>query len=155
MAGKGDDVAARGSVRADGAGGTGRADELPRRPARGRRWLARLAFAAAAAAVVVLLLFGGLKGIAALLLGFAGLAVGCAAAWFFLAYRGVVRWLALVVVVAAPVFVIVVYIVAGLVWEVALSVVLAAAAGAAGRHSAATRPRVRPNTRQCGSGSRL
>lgn len=41
-----------------------------------------------------------------------GLAVGCAAAWFFLAYRGVVRWLALVVVVAAPVFVIVICIVA-------------------------------------------
>jgi diacylglycerol kinase family enzyme len=133
MAGKGNNVAARGSVRADGAGGAGAADGLPRRPARGRRWLARLAFAAAAAAVVVLLLFGGLKGIAALLLGSLGLAVGCAAAWFFLAYRGVVRWLALVVVVAAPVFVIVVYAVAGLLWEVALSVVLAAAAVAAGR----------------------
>jgi hypothetical protein len=88
--------------------------------------------------VVVLLLFGGLKGIAALLLGLAGLAVGCAAAWFFLAYRGVMRWLALVVVVAAPVFVIVVYAVAGLVWEVALSVVLAAAAGAAGRAALAS-----------------
>ena len=81
----------------------------------------------------MLLLFGGLKGIAALLLGFAGLAVGCAAAWFFLAYRGVVRWLALVVLVAAPVFVIVVYVVDRLLWEVALSVVLAAAAVAAGR----------------------
>ena len=50
--------------------------------------------------------------VAALLLGFLGLAVGCAAAWFFLAYRGVVRWLALVFVVAAPVFVIVICIVA-------------------------------------------
>jgi hypothetical protein len=48
--------------------------------------------------------------VAALLLGFLGLAVGCAAAWFFLAYRGVVRWLAFVV--AAPVFVIVICIVA-------------------------------------------
>jgi len=133
MAGKGDDVAARGGGRADGAGGPRAADGLPRGPTRGRRWLARLAFAAAIAAVVVLLLFGGLKGIAALLLGFAGLAVGCAAAWFFLAYRGVVRWLALVVLVAAPVFVIVVYVVDRLLWEVALSVVLAAAAAAAGR----------------------
>ena len=133
MAGKGDDVAARGGGRADGAGGPRAADGLPRGPTRGRRWLARLAFAAAVAAVVVLLLFGGLKGIAALLLGFAGLAVGCAAAWFFLAYRGVVRWLALVVLVAAPVFVIVVYVVDRLLWEVALSVVLAAAAAAAGR----------------------
>jgi diacylglycerol kinase family enzyme len=133
MAGKDDDVASRGNGRPDGAGEAGAAGELPRRPARGRRWLARLAFAAAVAAVVVLLLFGGLKGIAALLLGSLGLAVGCAAAWFFLAYRGVVRWLALVVLVAAPVFVIAVYVVAGLLWEVALSVVLAAAAVAAGR----------------------
>jgi len=135
MAGKGDDVAVQGDGRPDGAGGAG---ELPRRPARGRRWLARLAFAAAVAAVVVLLLFGGLKGIAALLLGSLGLAVGCAAAWFFLAHRGVVRWLALLVLVAAPVFVIVVYVVAGLLWEVALSVVLAAAAAAAGRAALAS-----------------
>jgi len=127
--------------RGDGAAGAGRpraADELPEGPARGRRWLARLAFAAAVAAVVVLLLFGGLKSVAALLLGSLGLAVGCAAAWFFLAYRGVVRWLALVVVVAAPVFVIVVWVVAGLLWEVVLSVVLAAAAAAAGRAALAS-----------------
>jgi hypothetical protein len=133
MAGKGDDMAARGDGPPPGAGGPRAAGELPGGPARGRRWLARLAFAAAIAAVVVLLLFGGLRSIAALLLGLLGLAVGCAAAWFFLAYRGVVRWLALVVVVAAPVFVIVVYVVAGLLWEVALGVVLAAAAVAAGR----------------------
>jgi diacylglycerol kinase family enzyme len=141
MAGKGDGVAARGAARPDGAGGAGgprAADELPGGPARGRRWLARLAFAAAVAAVVVLLLFGGLKSVAALLLGFLGLAVGCAAAWFFLAYRGVVRWLALVVVVAAPVFVIVVWVVAGLLWDAALSVVLAAAAVAAGRAALAS-----------------
>jgi diacylglycerol kinase family enzyme len=67
-----------------------------------------------------------------------GLAVGCAAAWWFLANRGVVRWLALVVAVAAPVFVIVVWVVAGLLWEVALSVVLAAAAVAAGRAALAS-----------------
>ena len=46
---------------------------------RGQRWLARLAFVAAIAAVVVLLLFGGLRSITALLLGFVGLAVTCAA----------------------------------------------------------------------------
>jgi diacylglycerol kinase family enzyme len=62
-----------------------------------------------------------------------GLAIACAAAWGFLAHRGIVRWLALAVLVAAPVFVIVVYIVAGLLWEIALSVALAAAAVAAGR----------------------
>jgi diacylglycerol kinase family enzyme len=136
MAGKGDDVAARGDGPPRGVGGAGGprvAGGQPGRPARRQRWLARLAFAAATAAVVVLVLLGGLKSVTALLLGLLGLAVGCAAAWCFLAYRGVVRWLALVVVVAAPVFVIVVYVVAGLLWEAAVSVVLAAAAAAAGR----------------------
>ena len=83
--------------------------------------------------VVVLLLSGALRSITALVLGFAGLAVACAAAWWFLANRGVLRWLALTVLVAAPVFVIVVYVVAGLLWEIALSVVLSAVAVIAGR----------------------
>lgn len=100
---------------------------------RGQRWLARLAFAAALAAVAVLLLAGGLKSITALVVGIAGLAIICAAAWWFLAHRGLVRWLAAVVLVAAPVAVIVVYIIAGLLWEIALSAVLAAVAVAAGR----------------------
>jgi len=136
MASKPDGVAARGDGPPHGAGGAGGprvTGEQPERPTRGQRWLARLAFAAAIAAVVVLVLLGGLKSVAALLLGLLGLAIACAAAWWFLAHRGIVRWLAFAVLVAAPVFVIVVYIVAGLVWEVALSVVLAAAAVAAGR----------------------
>ncbi len=102
---------------------------------RGQRWLARLAFAAALAAVAVLLLAGGLKSITALVLGFAGLAIICAAAWWFLAHRGLARWLAAVVLAAAPVAVIVVYIIAGLLWEIALSAVLAVVAVAAGRRA--------------------
>jgi diacylglycerol kinase family enzyme len=126
MARTGDDVVARGDGPPQGTGGGPGAG-------RGRRWLARLAFAAAASAVLVLLLAGALKSVTALLLGFAGLAIACAAAWWFLANRGVLRWLAFAVLVAAPVFVIVVYVVAGLLWEVALAVALAAAAVAAGR----------------------
>jgi diacylglycerol kinase family enzyme len=103
------------------------------RVTRGQRWLARLAFAAALAAVVVLLVAGGLKSVTALLLGFAGLAIICAAAWWFLAHRGIGRWVAGVLLAAAPVAVIVVYILAGLLWEIALSVLLALAAVAAGR----------------------
>ena len=136
MAGKPDGVAARGGDPPHGPGGAGGprvTGEQPQRPTRRQRWLARLAFAAAIAAVVVLVLLGGLKSVTALLLGLVGLAIACAAAWWFLAHRGIVRWLAFAVLVAAPVFVIVVYVVAGLVWEVALSVVLAAAAVAAGR----------------------
>jgi diacylglycerol kinase family enzyme len=100
---------------------------------RGQRWLARLAFAAALAAVVVLVLAGALKSVTALLVGAAGLAVVCAAVWWFLAHRGLVRWVAGVVLVAAPVAVIVVYVAAGLLWQIAVSVVLAVAALAAGR----------------------
>ena len=121
------------TARGDGPpGGTG-AGGTPAQVSRGQRWLARLAFAAAFAAVVVILLSGALKSITALLVGFAGLAITCAAAWWFLSNRGIVRWLACVILVAAPVAVIVVYIVAGLLWEIALSVVLAAGAVAAGR----------------------
>jgi diacylglycerol kinase family enzyme len=125
----GDDVVARGDGPPQGRGGTGGA---PAGASRGQRWLARLAFAATASAVLVLLLAGALKSVTALLLGFAGLAIACAAAWWFLANRGVLRWLAFVVLVAAPVFVIVVYVIAGLLWEVTLAVALTAAAVAAG-----------------------
>jgi diacylglycerol kinase family enzyme len=132
-----------------GGGPPGGAADVPGTPApvtRGQRWLARLAFAAALAAVVVLLLAGGLKSLTALLLGIAGLAIVCAAAWWFLAHRGVGRWLAAVLLVAAPVAVIVVYVAAGLLWEIALSVVLAVAAVAAGRAAlAAARPVAKPH----------
>ena len=126
----------------DGVGRPGMAAPVTQ----GQRWLARLAFIAALAAAVVLLLSGALKSLTALLLGAAGLAIVCAAAWSFLSHRGLVRWLAAAFLVAAPVAVIVVYIVAGLLWEVALSVVLAVAAVAAGRAALAggrapTRPR--------------
>jgi diacylglycerol kinase family enzyme len=105
----------------------------PTRPGRARRWLARLAFAAVAAAVVVLVLAGALRSITALLLGFAGLALICASAWWFLTHRGILRWLACAVLVAAPAGVIFLYVRAGLLWEILLSAALAAGAVAAGR----------------------
>jgi hypothetical protein len=120
MAYRGDHVVARG----DGPAAP---------PARTQRWLARLAFAAGAASVVVLLLSGALKNLAALLIGFAGLTVSCAAAWSILVHRGILRWLAVAVLIAAPAGVIVLYVHAGQLWEIALSMVLAAAAVAAGR----------------------
>src|SRR6266516_1776357 len=138
LAREGDDMAAQEDSPPHGTGRAGATDGASARASRGQRWLARLAFAAAAAAVVVLLLSGALRSIIALVLGFAGLAVGCAAAWWFLANRGVLRWLALVVLVAAPVLVIVVYVVAGLLWQIALAAVLAAGAGAAGRAALAS-----------------
>ena len=140
MARKTDGVASRSGSPLGSAGAVPAAQATRR-----QRWLARLAFALAFAAVVVLLLAGALKSISALLVGFAGLAVAIAAAWWFLANRGVVRWLACALLVAAPVAVIVVYIVAGLLWEIALSVVLVAAAVAAGRAALSSgRPPAKP-----------
>jgi hypothetical protein len=81
----------------------------------------------------VLVLAGALRSVTALLAGLAGLTITCAAAWWFVTHRGPLRWLSLALLVAAPVAVIVVYVVAGLLWEIALSIVLAAIAVAAGR----------------------
>ena len=131
----------------DQAGRVGAAGGTPAQAGRGQRWLARLAFVAAAAAVVVLVLAGALRSLTALLIGLAGLAAGCAAAWWFAAHRGVLRWAAAVVLVAAPVLVIVVYVVAGLLWEVALSVVLAVVAVAAGRAALRTAGPGKPRER--------
>jgi diacylglycerol kinase family enzyme len=97
------------------------------------RWLARLALAAAIAAVAVLGIFGGLRSITAVIIGLAGVAVVGACAWWFVTKRGVLRWLAGFLAVAAPVGVLVAYILAGLLWVFAVSAVLAALAVAAGR----------------------
>jgi diacylglycerol kinase family enzyme len=124
-------------------------DRSPARAARRRRWLARLAFAAALAALVSLLLGGGLRSITALLLGLAGVALGCAAAWWFLAHRGLLRWLAALILVAAPAGVITAYVIAGLLWDIALSGGLAAVSVTAGRAALRRdRPRHEPRERQ-------
>lgn len=116
---------------ADGQAGpeTGSASEATR----AQRWFARLAFTAAISALVVLLVFAGLKSVPAVLIALGGLAVACAAAWWFLTNRGIVRWLSAAVLIAAPVAVIATYVWAGLLWVVAVSAALAAAAVAVGR----------------------
>src|SRR6185437_8567056 len=47
-----------------------------------------------------------------------------AAAWWFLINRGVLRWLASVVLVLAPIGVIIGYVLVGLLWDIALSLAL-------------------------------
>src|ERR1700730_3270488 len=79
---KGNDVAARDDGPPQGTGGAVGAGGAPGSADRGQRWLARLAFAGAAAVVAVVLLSGALRSIAVLLLGLAGLAVTCVAAWW-------------------------------------------------------------------------
>jgi hypothetical protein len=93
---------------------------------------------------------GVLWSLTALLVGIAGLAIACAAAWWFLAHRGIVRWLAGAVLVAVPVTVIAVYVAAAILLEIALSVVLVAVAVTAGRTALGSGVR-RENARRCGS----
>lgn len=97
------------------------------------RWTARLALVAGTAALLVLLVFAGLRSVALVAVGLAGLAVTVAGAWWVLARRGAARALALVLVTAAPVAVVVLYAVAGLLWVVLVSLALWTLAVSAGR----------------------
>src|SRR5689334_14382419 len=81
-----------------------------------QRWLARLSFVLAGLAIVVLAVFGGLKSLAMLAVAVAAAVVSLAAAYVFLARRGVWRWLALAVFVLAPIAVIVIYAFRNLLW---------------------------------------
>ncbi len=86
-----------------------------------QHWLARLSILALAAALWLLVEFAGLLSLA--LIGFAilGICVTVACAYWFIAYRGVVRWASLAVAVIAPVGVTVLFATRDVLW-VALAV---------------------------------
>ncbi|WP_326811084.1 diacylglycerol kinase family protein [Streptomyces scopuliridis] len=98
-----------------------------------RRWAARLALAAGTAALLVLLVFAGLRSVALVGVGLAGLAVTAAGVWWVLARAGVARALALILAIGAPVAVVVFYAVAGVLWVVLVSLALWTLAVSAGR----------------------
>src|SRR5512132_3868429 len=108
--------------------------ETPGRATVAQRWQARLALVAAAAAVLVAPLVAGFgKGLALALVGLAGLALTLAGVWWALTHKGLVRWLAVALVVLAPLVVLVTYISRGLLWVVLVALGLLAVAVAAGR----------------------
>jgi diacylglycerol kinase family enzyme len=86
-----------------------------------RVWLARLSFALVGAAVIILVAVAGFRSVAMLAVGLVGAAVSLAAAYWFLAERGVRRWLALAVLALAPIAVIVIFAVNGLLWVALVS----------------------------------
>jgi diacylglycerol kinase family enzyme len=88
---------------------------------RSQRWLARLSLVLAGLAIVSLVVFAGLKSLAMLALGLAAAGVSVASAYFFLARRGLWRWLSLAVFIVAPIAVIVVYAFRDLLWIALLS----------------------------------
>jgi diacylglycerol kinase family enzyme len=106
-----------------------------------QRWLARLGLVAAVAAVLVPLVAIGFRASVALVaVGLVGMGLAVAGLWWALTHRGVVRGLALVLVVAAPVTILVLYTSAGLAWVVVVAVALVGVAVAAGRAALARDP---------------
>jgi diacylglycerol kinase family enzyme len=104
-----------------------------KRPPRSRTWLARLSFVLAGVAVAILIAFAGVRSIAMLGVGLASAAVSLAAAYWFLAQRGVRRWLSLAVFVLSPAAVIVVFAFRGLLWVALASAAAWVLAGLAAR----------------------
>jgi diacylglycerol kinase family enzyme len=99
-----------------------------------QRWLARLALVATAAAVLVAPVVAGFRqSLALVLVGLAGLALTMAGVWWALTNKGLIRWLAVAVAVAAPLVVLVLYMGRGLLWVVLVAIGLLVLAVAAGR----------------------
>ncbi|HEY6593983.1 MAG TPA: diacylglycerol kinase family protein [Asanoa sp.] len=104
----------------------------PAEPATGRQaWLARAAFVLAAASAAVLLAFAGPRSLLMLLLGASGVVAFVAGVYWFLAGRGLLRVAAAGLAVLAPIVVLVLYAVAGLLWVALLALALFAFALAA------------------------
>lgn len=121
-----------------GAGVTGSAGH--RRPdtqvPASARWYARLSLLLGVATLVFILV-GGLKSIAALIVGLLGMAVALVGAWEFLRRVGTARWIGAAVAIAAPIAVLILFIVKHVLWEVLVALALFAAASWAARQALA------------------
>jgi len=98
-----------------------------------RPWLARLSFALAFLAVAVVLAFADWRGLVMFAVGLATAAASLTAAFFVLSRRGVLRCLALAVLIVLPVAVLVIFALAGLLWVAAVSAAAWLLAGVTGR----------------------
>jgi diacylglycerol kinase family enzyme len=98
-----------------------------------RRWLARAAFALILAAAAVMIGFAGLGSLAMVAIGAVGACLVLANGYWFLARRGLVRWLAFGVLVLAPIAVLVIFALRHVLWVGAVALVLVALAIAAAR----------------------
>jgi diacylglycerol kinase family enzyme len=100
---------------------------------RTRRWLARASFALVLAAVALVIAVAGWRSLTLVAFAVIGVCVVLAGAYWFLAHRGVLRWIALILVVAAPVLILVAYAFARLLWVAIVAVALMVLAAAIGR----------------------
>ncbi len=98
-----------------------------------QRWLARSSFLLMLAAAALLLAVAGWRTLTMILLTVLGVCAVLAGAYWFLANRGVVRWLALALVLAAPAGILVLFAWHHLVWAAAVAVALMLLAAGAAR----------------------
>ena len=103
------------------------------------RWLARLALLLVLASAAVLIGFAELAGLVMVVIGAISVAVIVVGAYLFLAHRGLVRWIAIAVVILTPVATLVLFALHNLIWVAAVSVALLLLATGAARR-ALTRP---------------
>ena len=103
-----------------------------------KRWMARGSLVLMLAAAAVLIGFAGLRSLALVGLGLLGVCVVVAGGYWFLAHRGVLRWLALALVILAPVAILVLFGWKHLIWVAILSVALALAGVAVAKVSLST-----------------
>jgi diacylglycerol kinase family enzyme len=100
---------------------------------RTRRWWARASLALAVIASATLLVFAGRSGVWLVLLTTAAVVVVLAAGFWFLQQRGSLRWLALTLAAVAPLSVLVVFVIEGLLWVALVAAVLLGASVLAAR----------------------
>ena len=108
------------------------------------RWLARAAFALMFASAAVLIGVADLAGLALVAVGAVAVCLIAAGGYWFLAHRGVLRWLAFGLVILVPVAVLVVFARHHLIWVAVVSVallVLRPADGSAGAGPGSRRTR--------------
>ena len=103
-----------------------------------RRWLARASFALMLAAVVLVLAVAGWHSLTLIAFAAIGVCAVLAGGYWFLANRGVRRWIALALVVAAPVLILVAFARASLLWVAVVAVALMVAAAGTARAALGT-----------------
>jgi diacylglycerol kinase family enzyme len=99
------------------------------------RWLARLSFVLMLAAVAVLIGFAELGGLIMVVIGVIGAVLVVGGVYVFLAHRGMLRWIAAVVVVLTPVAILVLFALHNLIWVAAVSIALIVLAAEAARRA--------------------
>ncbi|NUQ97372.1 MAG: diacylglycerol kinase [Streptomyces sp.] len=109
------------------------ADTSDRRPGTAQRWTARLALLVATAAIVLPLAAAGVRSIALLLIGLAGVAVTAAAAWWALTHHGLLRALSAALAAVVPLAVVLYYAAVDLLWAALAALALGAVATVTGR----------------------